>query len=469
MTFGGAVAWSASRSIVIALLVWPCCRWINDWIDAGSAAWRGIRWAAVLIPALVPELLIGYAYTPWLAGLPSWSEAMCAGLLALRLLPVGVIADRLTPPSPLTASALFLMWTSCSAGQIARGYWHGPVRQAVPTAALLFVLAFQEFELAALLRTVSWTDWLFVAQVGGLSLFDTARLALGPAVLQCGLISIGIACLRRTTGTTRDTASQNRVAASSRLDRSHVAARQRQAALVIVFAWVLLVVIPVAMLLSNLPMGMRQVTGQPLRMVGLVREMAGGLAISVTAACATWVLARWIWNSPRQAFVGLVAVPGLMGSLVLSLVVLTAFQRPALAALYDTPLPWVCGLILFLLPRAGLLHAWWQKSSGTAVAVAEPLWSSNHPPLRRAGQALRWRLVDEPRFAAVACLVYWGYLELTIASLLAPTGLPSGIVRLYNFLHYGRTAALSVEVALLLGGPLLIAGLVWLLVRSVRT
>ncbi|OYW27562.1 MAG: hypothetical protein B7Z47_06575 [Chthoniobacter sp. 12-60-6] len=78
-------------------------------------------------------------------------------------------------------------------------------------------------------------------------------------------------------------------------------------------------------------------------------------------------------------------------------------------------------------------------------------------------------MVEQPRFLAVAALVYWGYLDLTIAYLLAPAGMPSGVVRLYNFMHFGRTAALSAEAAMLLVGPFLIAALVWRIWRGIRT
>jgi len=78
---------------------------------------------------------------------------------------------------------------------------------------------------------------------------------------------------------------------------------------------------------------------------------------------------------------------------------------------------------------------------------------------------LLWDLQGELRFLAIAMLVYWGYLELTLAYLLSPSGMTSGVVRLYNFMHFGRTSALSAEAAVLLLTPLLGTWSLWMLQR----
>ena len=56
-------------------------------------------------------------------------------------------------------------------------------------------------------------------------------------------------------------------------------------------------------------------------------------------------------------------------------------------------------------------------------------------------------------------LCYWAYLDLSTSYLLAPSGMPSGLVRLYNFMHFGRSSALSAEAFLFFGIPLLLGGL----------
>ena len=152
------------------------------------------------------------------------------------------------------------------------------------------------------------------------------------------------------------------------------------------------------------------------------------------------------------------------------------FQQTWLRPIYDTPIPWVLALIVWLLPRAVLLHRWvavMTQSAGThlaemlvrpdvvmhhppsdaqaagAVAVAEP------EPVRRAARNLLFRLRDLPQAMAIGLLCYWAYLDLSTAYLLAPSGMSSGLVRLYNFMHFGRSVALSTEALLFFGSPIL--------------
>ena len=66
---------------------------------------------------------------------------------------------------------------------------------------------------------------------------------------------------------------------------------------------------------------------------------------------------------------------------------------------------------------------------------------------------------------------YWCYWELTPASLLAPPAAMSFCVRLYNFMHYGQSNALSTMLVAAIAVPtvtvVLLARLRPLLVRWV--
>ena len=63
-------------------------------------------------------------------------------------------------------------------------------------------------------------------------------------------------------------------------------------------------------------------------------------------------------------------------------------------------------------------------------------------------------------------LCYWAYCDLPTAYLLAPTGMASGLVRLYNFMHFGHSAAMSMEAAIVMLLPLALWGLVTAVARS---
>lgn len=475
MTFVTAVILSALRAALITAVVLIVSRHWSRTLDDRSARGRSVLWGLILIPGLVPELLLGYAYTPWVVGQPARAEVVCAVLLGLRLLSVGVIAWQLAPPSPLSPSAWHLRslsprltWSSwltlC---------WIGPIRRAILPTALVWLLAFQEFELAALMKAVSWTDALFTEQQFGRAFRDLVLSALGPALLQMVVIAGAMQSLSKESRPGVPRLCQP-CEGSQRVVTVLGRGRLVMTLIMLVVVWGLLVMVPLSSLMEGLPAAFVQLAEQPLRWHGLLRELGGGLAVSVAAACLAWSLAAWCESPPAidrgpRHVVGIIAcLPGLSGSLVLSLGMLTVFQRTSLAALYNTPVMWLLSSILFLLPRAMLLRLWLARADTSAIAVARLLVNSPLPEQRRSGRALLWRLETEPRFLAVCCLVYWSYLELMFAALLAPTGLPSGLVRLYNFLHFGRTAALSAEMTILLGGPLLFAAAVWGLARRGR-
>lgn len=503
MTFVTAVFGSLVRAAVVTAFVLAVSHRWSRGLNHVDPRWRGLLWAFILAPGLVPELLLGYAYAPWVLGQPRLTELACAALLGLRLLPVGVIAWQLTPPSPLSRSAWHVRRMTPRNQQrtmeLLHCWWVGPIRSTIPAAALVGLLAFQEFELAALLRAVSWTDWLFVDQVGGRAFGDLVRAAVVPALLQIAAIGGAVLCLEPRNGDRASNGADDdfgvplasfltgvRVEnakdtgrASGTHSLKHLTgwflSDATSAWLWTIVAWAFIIVVPLSALAWGLPAGFMQLAGQTLRWQGLLRELLGGVAVSVTAACTAWMLASGVLpvidrglKRGGAILIGLACLPGLSGSLVLSLGMLTLFQKSLLSGLYDTPVMWVLASILFLLPRAVLLRLWLHQADGSAVTIAQNLSMANDPSQRRGGRALVWRLRDEPRFLAVCFLAYSSYLELTLAALLAPTGLPSGLVRLYNFLHFGRTSALSAEMAVLLGTPLLLTAVMWGLARKGR-
>lgn len=111
---------------------------------------------------------------------------------------------------------------------------------------------------------------------------------------------------------------------------------------------------------------------------------------------------------------------------------------------------------MILMPRAALLQVWLQRMRpGSPVHTAR--MAAAMAGRNAASRVLAWRLEHQPTCLAVGLVCWWGYLDVTMAYLLNPTGMVPGIVRLYNFMHYGRSAALSAEAAVLLLTPLVVA------------
>src|SRR5262249_46000484 len=68
---------------------------------------------------------------------------------------------------------------------------------ALPATGIMFLLCFQEFELASLIGRPAWTVWLFDAQVGGLALAESLRRALFPVFCQLVVILPLVAIVAR--------------------------------------------------------------------------------------------------------------------------------------------------------------------------------------------------------------------------------------------------------------------------------
>ena len=163
MSLAATCWWTLVRTVLLCLLAWPCCRLIERSLHSLSQVWRPWLLTGLLVPCCFPELLIGYAFRDLAMAEPRWAEALCSGMLLVRMIPIGTIAMLAAPRSGLDASAMYcrrmLIRSRAEWRQhwveLARCYWHGPILRTLPALALMAIVAFQEFELAALLQTMS--------------------------------------------------------------------------------------------------------------------------------------------------------------------------------------------------------------------------------------------------------------------------------------------------------------------------
>lgn len=474
-----ACRWTLVRTDILCLLAWPLIVAIERYMRGLSDARRPVALAALLVPFLFPELLVGYVYRNIALAFPQRAELLCASLLFLRIVPVGVVTLLVSPATIVSPSAIRCRWmllrtNPCSLSQwwqLIRCYLNGPVRRALPALGLMAIVAFQEFELAALLQTASWTDWFIAAQRVGLERNEMIRQTLRPVLVQLPFLAGAFLWFARSE---EPFAEQNEVIPA--------ASRASKFAVTLYLGCALLFggLIPLWMIARNSPAGLVLLTRQAAQWSGLGREILIAATISLLAGTAAWLLAN-AWMLRRQSTVISVLfhyallIPGLIGSLLLSLSTVVAFQQPSMRPFYDTPIPWALALLVWLFPRAVLLRLWLGKITRTeSVSLAEmladqPLQLDNGrtPAVQsgdsssgrrsrqtRRGRVLLFRLRDQPQLLAAGLLAYWAYLDLSTAYLLAPSGLSSGLVRLYNFMHFGRSAALSAEACLFFAAPL---------------
>ncbi len=507
MSLASACLWTLARTLVICLVAWPVCAAVERWLKGLSDGWRSVALIGLLAPFCFPELLVGYAFRDLALFHPRWAEWLCSCLLFVRVVPVGAVALLMAPPPECAAAAIhcrrMLSRGVSRDGQwleLARCYWHGPVSRALPALGLMGVVAFQEFELAALLMTTSWTDWFVAAERVGLERGEMLRQTVWPLLMQLPVLFGLIVWMRRDAARRRGDSPDETDLAPRRLP-SHTVPWFAPAYMVL--ALIAGCVVPLCLI------GWRTVDSPGLfarqrnQQLGLLREMAISLTVAVCAGLMAWTICwrmqRLNPRRPETSSAGLsndeqgteesrtrrawtvwvLLVPGLLGSLLLSLGTVTVFQVSWLRPLYDTPLPWVLALTLWLLPRAAVMQLWLATTRPSeAVHLAEMLGgrrgegggakgqTEEHGALLRPPpSALLWRLRDQPRFLAMSLLCYWAYGDLPTAYLLAPTGMASGLVRLYNQMHFGHYPDTSVQGCFFYGTPLVSVGIVLLVMR----
>lgn len=204
MTWLSACGWTLLRSVLLTLLAWPVSATLAEQLRNVPGPRRSPALALLLLPFLFPELVTGYAYAPWVAGLPWPAEGLCSLLLWLRIIPVGAVTLLIAPPAGVSASGWhlrnLLRGTGRNLGSPVRWFWVRSIGRSIPALGLMWFVLFQEFELAALLKTVSWADWLFVAQVGGLPLSTSWRLAMLPLLCELAVLLPIIVLVTRSAG-----------------------------------------------------------------------------------------------------------------------------------------------------------------------------------------------------------------------------------------------------------------------------
>lgn len=428
-------ALALARALFIALLAVAISAPLAPWLVARRGRARFVAWLLLLAPFFTPPLLVSYAFSKFAMALlvSVWGhDALYVSVLALKLIPLAVVLRTLLP-SPLSPEARHAFHMLASMGWWMRTRFLLRAAGHAPWIAggLVFLLAFADFELASLWSVKTWTMAVFDSQVGGYALGATLKLAARPLIVQLGVL-LAIALARRDL----PGADEESLSRAGWMPWCYLT-----------FSAAFISLVPLLI-----------VTGQAISGIPSLLEnfvLGGQLAASVVfalvaAAGATWI-ESFARNSPalRLAF----AIPGLLGALIVSLLLLTLFQLPLLHAFYDTPLPLALAHTLLLLPLALLLGALWLQPT-PALYIARQTGS----------RRLLWDLETRPRAIAAGILFCWAYFDFTASSILAPTGYTPVFVRLHNLAHYGQTAVLSAMMLAAFATPilvLLLTGTAW--------
>ncbi|MGC1274805.1 MAG: hypothetical protein WBC44_13950 [Planctomycetaceae bacterium] len=450
MDFGIAAVtgWSALRAVVDALFAVVAGAAIAGELRRSPLGGRRVLWMLILATILAPDLIAGYAFSNFSLSLirdPAWNEAFLTLLIGLKATAIAAVMLHFSPAPALTPAGSHLLRL---AGE--RIGWldrmriigRGEPSRMLPALGIAFLFAFQQFELPSLTGATAWTVTLFDRQAQVPDPWDSARPLVWPlAVELVALAPVPLFILAATASKRRAVPPMRRRS----VERG--------------FAW--LVAFLTASLTAAVPFGILVVESVPglgyvlegtPTAVSFWREVATALGYGIAAAVFAFLPAVGLLRltaSPRWRPVGMIlllvaCVPGLCGPLVPSLFAVAWLQTPWLLPLRDTLVPLVTVLALFLLPRAILLEALARSvREAPAIHLARRLRASPIDDQRRAGRLLIWDLDGFGRYCRVSLLAYWGYLDLTAATILAPAAVVPVTARLYNLMHYGHNASLS--------------------------
>jgi ABC-type Fe3+ transport system permease subunit len=428
VSLAAPTALALARALIVAGLAVAVALWLSGWLAAQRGRRQTLAWTLLLAPFFTPPLLISYAFAQFALALiaaPLGHEALYLGVLTLKLAPVAVIIRLLAPP-PLSAEGwhAYRLLGVASWRERVLFRLQGEGRSLGLAAGLVFLLAFADFELASLWSVKTWTVSIFDAQIGGLTLTETLRLAATPLLVQIAVLALLARAARGSCG-------------QPGTPFARPFSARRGPWIYLGSAAALLTVLPLALISAQAGAGFRVLAKNFV----LGPEIGASVLFALSAAVGASALARWARGRTRPL---LLAPPGLLGALVVSLLLLALFQMPLLRAAYDTPLPLALALSVLLLPLALLLGALWT-----------PPTPARHLARQIGSRRLLWELEVRPQAVAFGLLFCTAYFDFTASSILAPTGLTPVFVRLHNLAHYGQTAVLSAMLLAAFAVPVL--------------
>lgn len=452
MTFTESLLFSLARSLLVA----AACVALGRVLAAGFAAMspRPRRFAVALaaVPVLTPSILVGYAYysTPLsFVATPRLHELWYALLLTMRWLPVAACVWALAPAPPISPMAAHCRRLASNTRFKKSFAFRGASRTALLVFAAVFLLAMADIETALLMNAAGWGTHLFDAHALGLALNESLARAAIPACLQLILLATVLSLLIARPG--RPARHPDRLASSTTRRITWFTIATSAAAVAFV---------PLAYVFGEALDGLRVL----IRDIDIHREIVSSLAFAVVAVVLAVSITAGVGRVRGRAGVCIavaLCVPGLVGSLVLALLLQGAFQTDALSALYDSPAPLLIALTLLLLPIAIVLHAI-RRSRRRDAAVHTTTLMRSTPRTAAWSARIRWLATGRPALAVGLVLFVIAYFELTASAVLAPVDRTPAVVRLYNFMHYGRPPALSAMLAMTVAVPLVVGSLAWL-------
>lgn len=494
MTLTDSLLWSLIRCVFVTSISLAPVSILTQQIECSTTRARRLWMFLAILPFFVPELIIGFNYRLTATQLSQGTSSLFAAvsteflyllLLVARSTAFGVAVRQMVTRSSVSKESLHA-WNSLRPSSSSRQtssltimQWRqgwlmlhltGPWRSSLIAWSIMALTSFQEFETAALMQIdrypVTWSVWLFDAHANRQPLSDSIRMILGPLAVELILLLPALWMLLRHA----PKAAVQSLTPSS--DSSTYPAYRLLSLLCLFPGIALFLVWPLSV---NLPSALSGL-GTLLQNAGLLQMAAEQILTSTGFAVAAAILAINLSGMMQPASGGadtsspalqvfkkvllLLLTPGLMGSLVLSLILVATFQHSLLRPLYDTWLPMLLGQSLMILPRSfALVVIMNQMSERSALHSASLLMSSPQFEIRQRVSHIVWRTTTFRWLLCGLVIAQWCFWDVTTTSILRPVQLEPVVTRLYNEMHYGRTESLMSLTVLSLLIPLALWGL----------
>lgn len=467
MSFAAECGWSLFRAVGAALLAVPLSAAMAGFVSRLRGRGRTMAVVLCVAPLFAPELLIGYGYSSFSLSLltsPVMNHALYFMLVVLKFAPAGLIIQLIAPPNPLSREALHcdqLLRLSRSARSRSNAVgFRGRLATAIPIFGVVFLLVFQEFEMASLMAVPSWTVHLFDSQAGGVAIDVMAHRAVVPVCLQLAIL---IPLMRSVWRSSSQPSVRRRNVDT--LPQSFHRIGGVNAGIGVALVWCL----PFGLVMLSAARGASGFLQNTIMLQSFASELATAVVLAACSAVLSAAIAGLLLNrvdaaqrdSLRLSTPSIIAIavclPGLCGILTVSISVLTVIQLPALTPLRSTVLPVAIAMILFLIPRAILLVSLMSKLAWSEEQLLAHSLAASSDSRSLTGTRLLWHSGPRRTLWSFSLLAYWGLLNLTATAILCPAsvslfGFGAGVVplpvRLYNLMHYGRTGPLSLMAVL---------------------
>ena len=339
---------------------------------------------------------------------------------------------------------------------------------------LVYMLAFSEFELASLMNVEHWSVSVFDSYAQGISSLRAIRLHSVPFLLQGILLIVFLSVIPNMKQRELFDGMKNisypeigLVKPLSQKSSFNILYDFRSFSFLIVFTLTLTflfvgVLFPAFKIIKSAIPGFLVL----LREFWMLKELIASLLFAFTATLLGYIFAfvfSLLWPRKRlKKLLLLVFIPGVIGILPLSLIVLRIFQLPFLNKLYDSPLPLLTVLTIWCLPFVISLQIIFNAFTGNeSIHSARLLLNFS----RQNAMELLWKFKFRGALWIFFFVFTLTYFDLTASAILAPASMTTITARFYNLMHYGESEKLSATVCLSIIVPLLLFLVISLFLR----